>query len=77
MTTVAAISGKVKFANTGKTQYRVETLLNDKRSGWKQHFDSFAAAVEFIEVEKEQFGAVGADKKYLITEVFTKTLGVF
>ena len=74
MTTVAAISGKVKFANTGKSQFRVETLLNDKRSGWKQHFDSFAAAVEFIEVEKEQFGA---DKKYLITEVFTKTLGVF
>ena len=39
MTTVAAISGKVKFANTGKSQFRVETLLNDKRSGWKQHFD--------------------------------------
>ena len=78
MTNVVAISGKVKFDNTGKTQYRVETLLNHKRSGWKQHFDSFAAAVKFIESKKECDAACNINNStYLVTEVFTKTLGVF
>ena len=73
MANVAAISGKVKFVNTGKTQYRVETLLNNRKSKWVQHFDSFAAALEFIEVEKDQFKG----SNFLVTEVFTRTLGVF
>ena len=73
MATVAALSGKIKFANTGKTQYRVETLLNNRKSTWVQHFNSFDAALEYIESEKDRF----ENSKFLVTEVFTKTLGVF
>ena len=75
MTMVAAISGKIQFANKGKTQYRVDTILKGKRSGWKQHFDTFADAVKWIEDQKQDYFIV--DRNYLITEVFTKTLGVF
>ena len=75
MTTVAALSDNVKFVNKGKTQYRVETILKGNRSGWKQHFDTFADAVKWIEDQKQDYFIV--DRSYLVTEVFTKTMGVF
>ena len=75
MATVEALTGKVKFVNTGKTEYRVETLLNGSKSRWKQTFSTYEDAMKYIEDESDIGGFLG--REYLVTEVFTRTLGVF
>lgn len=68
---VAALTGKVKYVNTGKTQYKVETLLNGKRSGWVQTYNDMEKVKEYIDAGR--FG----DQTFLVTEVTTRTIGVF
>ena len=75
MTSVTALSGKVKFANTGKTQYRVEHLIDDRKTKWSQTFKSYVEAIDYVKQAKLDLD--NDRSKYLITEIFTKTLGVF
>lgn len=77
-----ALTGKVKFTANDKVQYRVETILDGRKSGWKQHYDTKEKAMAFIEREKTWHDSVGLSSsslltQYLVTEVTTKTLGLF
>lgn len=69
---------KVHFTDPGTIKYRVETILTSgRKSGWKQHFDTFEDAQEFIERERKWFDGVKDAPKYLVTEVGTRTIGLF
>lgn len=71
---VTAISPdtKLKFVNTGKTEYQVETIIDNCRTRWTAKFKTYTDAIEFIKSRDKQSGV-----KYLVTEISTKTMGVF
>jgi hypothetical protein len=71
--TVTALTDKVKFVNTGKTQYKIETLLGGKRSGWSQTKATMPEVMDYI--KRNRHGE--SDTTFLVTEVTTRTLGIF
>ena len=77
MATVKALADKVKFQNTGKTEYRVETVLSGAKCNWKTTFDSYEEAMEYIENEKANDSGFCDDRRFLVTEIYTRTMGLF
>jgi len=74
MTKATALTGKVKFTNLNTTKYRVETLFNGKRSRWQQTFDTLEKALANVEGQRKEWTS---EATYLVTEITTRTIGVF